>query len=515
MQEEKKADAGQAPCKQPPAQPQSRQRRNKDGKTKTTGSGTPRKKGGKSTSSRSTTAKRKSPESAEAASGVSQDETERPAVVSLTPDSCPAEHTAPSRPSPSDSDAPRQDTPVSCVIFPTGNTYPAKTVQAEPDAPEKEAAATEDSPSKTALFPAGAPTGSTQTFSSVPGQTPLSFPAQAKIHSPQTKDHLTQAVPLKKGDGTAADRRRAAAESERVQDSHAVPTYAALCAELEDLCYRNPEFLPGRIGTSLLGREIPIVSIGTGEKTVLYIGGHHASEWITVTVLLRFCRELANFARGNGRIFGIDRQYYLSSRRLVILPNLNPDGTELALLGLSSAGVLAERPERQNGSPDFSHWKANARGVDLNHNYAAGFSEYKVLERQKGITGGCPSGFSGEYPESEPEVSALCNWIRCVQPAAVLTLHTQGEEIYASSCGKTAPHHAALAKSMERMTGYRFAEPEGGAAYGGLTDWFISEFRKPSFTLECGKGETPLPLSDWFSIYLRLRTLLFRFPYLV
>ena len=31
-------------------------------------------------------------------------------------------------------------------------------------------------------------------------------------------------------------------------------------------------------------------------------------------------------------------------------------------------------------SDDFSHWQANARGVDLNHNYDSGFYEYKKIE---------------------------------------------------------------------------------------------------------------------------------------
>ena len=43
------------------------------------------------------------------------------------------------------------------------------------------------------------------------------------------------------------------------------------------------------------------------------------------------------------------------------------------------------------GSEDFTRWQANVRGVDLNHNYDAGFDAYKQLEPSLGITGGGPT----------------------------------------------------------------------------------------------------------------------------
>jgi predicted dehydrogenase len=46
-------------------------------------------------------------------------------------------------------------------------------------------------------------------------------------------------------------------------------------------------------------------------------------------------------------------------------------------------------------------------------------------------------------------------------------------------------------------------------------DWFLREFGKPSFTVECGKGENPLPFSDFPMTYLRIRKMLFMAPMLV
>ena len=139
------------------------------------------------------------------------------------------------------------------------------------------------------------------------------------------------------------------------------------------------------------------------------------------------------------------------------------------------------------------------------------------LERREGITGGAPTRYSGETPESEPEVGYLCNYLRFNREKihAILTLHTQGEEIYYTSGGKTAPRSDSIAKALSRLCGYRLSVPEGLAAYGGLTDWCIRSLGIPSFTVECGKGENPLPLENYFCIYATLRQMLFEAPLLL
>ena len=97
----------------------------------------------------------------------------------------------------------------------------------------------------------------------------------------------------------------------------------------------------------------------------------------------------------------------------------------------------------------------------------------------------------------------------------ILTLHTQGEEIYYTSGGYAPPGAKQIAAQLGRLSGYTVSEPEGLASYGGLTDWFIKEFDRPSFTIECGKGENPLPESRYFNIYAGLREMLFCAPLLI
>ena len=269
------------------------------------------------------------------------------------------------------------------------------------------------------------------------------------------------------------------------------------------------------IGKSILGRSIPLITLGNGKKSVLYRGGHHGMEWITCALLMNFVNDICCEYSFNKSIFGISTRVIFETRKILVIPMLNPDGIDYSIHGISPNNILKERLKKVNNSDDFSHWQANARGVDLNHNYNAGFNEYKILEQRLKISNGAPTKYSGEYPESEPETRSLCNFVRWQQPELALSLHTQGEEIYYTSGDKFCPYSLSLAKTISRLTGYKISFPEGSAKYGGFTDWFTEEFNKPSFTLECGLGKNPLPFSDFDKIYSGLKRALFTVPVLI
>ena len=267
------------------------------------------------------------------------------------------------------------------------------------------------------------------------------------------------------------------------------------------------------IGTSILDRAIPILHIGNGDRRVLYVGAHHGMEWITSLILTQFCEELCQVIEAKRRVCGIYPCDLLDGYTLCVLPMLNPDGVAYQIHGVDEDNPLHERLlEMNGGSEDFSSWQANARGVDLNHNYDAGFDEYKKLEREKGIQKGAPTRYSGECAESEPEVAALCNLIRFSMPwKGVMTLHTQGEEIFTPTY-KEKYKGSVTARRLSELTGYRLCRAEGLAAYGGLSDWCAEKLSIPAFTMECGRGKNPLPISQISSIYATMRPSLFLFP---
>ena len=283
--------------------------------------------------------------------------------------------------------------------------------------------------------------------------------------------------------------------------------YKELTGGLSLLEAASPTVTVKKVGKSILGRTIPALWWGEGEQTVLLVGAHHGMEWITGNLLMAFLQELMELYAQNDE----NALQFYRVLRLVVIPQLNPDGVEMALHGANPHHPLYGRQLRMNGgSTDFSHWQANARGVDLNHNYAVGFYEYKETEKQMGIFDGAPTRFSGNAPESEPETAALATYIRILRPSLILTLHTQGEEIYYDAMNATPAMHKT-AKELSRKTGYTLATAEGAAAFGGLTEWAVS-CKIPCYTLECGKGKNPLPITDAPLMYQRLKNALFSLP---
>ena len=301
--------------------------------------------------------------------------------------------------------------------------------------------------------------------------------------------------------------------------------HAALTAAAAGLAQAYPAITKSTLGKSVLGREIIMLSAGSSdaEKSVLYVGAYHATEYITSAVLLRFAADLGEAAEKGQRICGVDVKRLLERRRIYVVPMANPDGVELHLHGIPAGCALAGRLTAMSGG-DFSHWQANARGVDLNHNHDARFDEYKAIEAERKIEPG-PTLWSGVAPESEPETQAICALLRYdASVRTVLSLHTQGEVIYYGAASPASGNKSvetallgsrSLGRTLSRMTGYALAGTDGTAAYGGLVDWYVREMRRPGFTLECGRGENPLPAEQALAIYARLREALFCTPYLV
>ncbi|MBQ8207322.1 MAG: M14 family metallocarboxypeptidase [Clostridia bacterium] len=271
------------------------------------------------------------------------------------------------------------------------------------------------------------------------------------------------------------------------------------------------------LGQSMLGKNIPLITLGKGKKTALYIGAHHGMEWITTALLLKFANEYCELLEANGHIGHTSVSYLNASRSICIIPMLNPDGVNYQLEGISGDNPLRERLIKMNGgSEDFSSWQANARGVDLNHNYDAGFADYIRSEEAKKLAGGAPSKWCGNLPESEPESGLLANYVRFNEDIGLfIAFHSQGEEIYYGDCFDPPIENLRAGRVLARMSGYKLTKTEGTATSGGFTDWVVKELRKPAFTVECGKGKNPLPIDSLFEIYFKLRRMLFEAPMIV
>ena len=138
------------------------------------------------------------------------------------------------------------------------------------------------------------------------------------------------------------------------------------------------------IGKSVLGRGLYALGFGKGGSGALLVGGVHGMEWLTTMLLLRFAEDAARAISTCEPLADIDLTHTLENRPFTLIPCLNPDGMEISLGGAGTAGHLQAFVEKASGG-DTLHWQANARGIDLNHNFDAGFEQVKKLERAAGI----------------------------------------------------------------------------------------------------------------------------------
>ena len=90
----------------------------------------------------------------------------------------------------------------------------------------------------------------------------------------------------------------------------------------------------------------------------------------------------------------------------------------------------------------------------------------------------------------------------------VIALHSQGEEIYWDYGPRTPERSRLMAEILASASGYTVARPSGLASAGGFKDWFIEETGRPGFTIELGRGENPLPLTDFEPLYQKAREML-------
>lgn len=272
---------------------------------------------------------------------------------------------------------------------------------------------------------------------------------------------------------------------------------------IEDLLKEYPFLSVDLVGSSTVGRGIFSLSLGNKENAVLYVGGVHGSEWLTSLVLLLFAERVCECIKYGKLLCGIDIKKALSELGITVIPCINPDGVEISLAGPETAKGLRKFVSSL-GCNNYSKWKANAMGTDINHNFSAGWHELRKMENENGITGPSMAQFGGEYPESEAETKIITRLCRIKNFRQCMAVHSQGEELYWQYGENTPKASNIMAKILADSCSYKLVENSGLASHGGLKDWFINEFSKPAFTLEIGKGENPLPVEELYNIYFRI-----------
>ena len=256
--------------------------------------------------------------------------------------------------------------------------------------------------------------------------------------------------------------------------------------------------------TTAFGRPIHTLVIGNGPRKVIYSAAHHANEWITTPVLLKFAEELAEAIQTGGQLFSTDARTLAENTTIYLVPMVNPDGVDLVTGAIEPGTVQYETArtlaDRYPAISFPSGWKANLLGVDLNLNYPAGWLQAREIKFTQGYTRPGPRDFVGRAPLDQRETRALAGYTRFIDPDLVLAYHSQGEVIY-WQFGEEVPGARELGERFAKVSGYELADTPYESSFAGYKDWFIQEFRRPGYTIEVGTGDNPLPLSQFDKIY--------------
>lgn len=267
----------------------------------------------------------------------------------------------------------------------------------------------------------------------------------------------------------------------RAADAGAYHTPEEAAQELTDLATRFPAICSIQsMGKSVEGRDVVALRIGGGDAApwgkpvFLFMGCHHAREWISVEVPLAIAKSLTE---GYATDAGI--KTLVDSREIWICPMVNPDG-----LAWSQTNYRYWRKNRQK-NPDGSF------GVDPNRNYS-----YKW-----GTAGdsGDPDSDTYRGPEafSEPETQNVRNFARNHLLTTSISYHSYGERIlYPYSYGYVqAPDNDVFvgfgAKMAEQNKYQSHQSVDLYPSSGDTDDYLYAETGSMSFTVELARTFIP------------------------
>lgn len=239
------------------------------------------------------------------------------------------------------------------------------------------------------------------------------------------------------------------------------------------------------LGSSVLNRTLFGCFFNFGScYNVLIHGAIHAREHLTCDLI---CYLMKVADKNYNKFYG-------KLPNILFVPMVNPDGVQLCTNGISSVQEKQYKISllKINKSLDFSLFKANANGVDLNNNFNANFGgdpRYKTVPFSH--------GYCGKRFESEPESRMLAQTARIMNPVFTISYHAKGEEIYYNFNlnSKKKKYHYVVAKFFGQTLKYK-VKGEQGLSCGGFKDYCIDKLKIPSLTIEIGQDKLIHPLKQ-------------------
>ncbi|XP_017532526.1 carboxypeptidase B2 [Manis javanica] len=237
------------------------------------------------------------------------------------------------------------------------------------------------------------------------------------------------------------------------------------------------------IGSSYEKRPLYVLKVSRKEKTdknTMWIDcGVHAREWISPA----FCLWFVGYVT---QIHEKENLYYNLLRHMdfYVMPVVNVDGYDYTW--------KKDRMWRKNRS---FHENNRCIGTDLNRNFA---SKHWCEEGASSFS--CSQTYCGLYPESEPEVKAVADFLRrnINHIKAYISIHSYSQQIlfpYSYNRSKSKDHEELSLVASEAVHAIentnkntRYTHGSGSEslylAPGGADDWIYDLGIKYSFTIE-------------------------------
>lgn len=243
------------------------------------------------------------------------------------------------------------------------------------------------------------------------------------------------------------------------------------------------------IGKTYLNNNIYAVYYAPNKNKpwAIITAGIHAREHLSTDIVCKQIKCYHKFAEKVGY-------------NVVFLPLINPDGANLCKNGLKNVPkILKTGLVKINKSKNFSLYKANIRGVDLNNNFDANWNQ-----KYTNITTPASQGYYGPMPLSEKESRMLSSFTKKIKPFITISYHMKGEEIYYDffQVGQRKLRDKKIAEIFAKSTGYKIKSTEKCSS-GGYKDWCVQKLKIPSLTIELGedKFSHPYPKSQVKNIW--------------
>ena len=282
-------------------------------------------------------------------------------------------------------------------------------------------------------------------------------------------------------------------------------SYEILKINLNTLKELYPFIEISTIGKSVLGNDLPVIKIGTGQNEVFYSASFHANEWICSPLLMKFLADYCYCYQNNLNIYGYNARNLYANSTIYIMPMVNPDGVNLVTGEINPNSSLYTNTQLiADNYPEIPFpdgWKANIRGVDLNLQFPAGWEQARQIKYSQGFVSPSPRDFVGYGPLTEPESLTVYNFTLEHNFRLVTSFHTQGKVIYWQFQNFLPEDSFYIGTQFANSSGYKLEETPFNSSFAGYKDWFILFYTRPGYTIECGSGENPLPISQFDEIY--------------